>query len=207
MAVVRKTPRIGATGSFTVRVPFTLTANTAYTVRAIRSFQELSNDGVDVYQQLYVPLEISAARYEEDRLNDVHVITLYSRSGSYVYVPDSYIDSMPDGNQVDYGSVVIALKMGLLPLHLSYDDVIREIEDVVMQRVGVAVDVQVMSGPVKDGPITFQQHNQLETARLASIGSKESLAAKTRRQETEIVSLTDRLRTMEELAKNKGLLQ
>ena len=206
MAITRNMPMIGATGVYTVAAPFTLEASTVYVCRSVRSFSEMENAGTDVYALLYEPNGLAESVYEADRAADVHVASLYGRSGVFVNVPDSYITSMPTGDQVDYGSIVLAVKLGALPLYLTYDDALTEIVDVVQQRIGVTVSTDVMAGPLKGDPVTYQQHSQLETAREAARSGSTSLAAKNRALEGQVNSLTQLLQNAERILKANGLL-
>lgn len=206
MAVTRNTPSIGAVGTYVLATPFTLTEDIAHVCKAIRSFSEMEDSGDDVYALVYEANGLDSTVYQEDLEANVHIITLYGNDGVFTMVPDSYIESMPTGDYVNYGNVVIAMQLGALPLHLSYDDFISGVEALAVEHVGVSVETKVMYGVLKGSMITYSEHAQLELARAAARTAKMSTESKLATLKTENESLLQRLHNAESILRNAGLL-
>ena len=207
MALARKTPSIGATGTYTVSSPFSIDSTVIWTCTAIRSFQELANANIDPYTTYYEPNGISVDDYNLHQKNGVYIITLRSNLGVFLYIPDAYITTMPSGDSVEYGEMVLAINMGALPTYLKYDDLITAVTYEVNSRIGVTAGVEVMAGPIRSGTISFAEHAALEAARKATIAATESLPAENKRLQSEVDSLTQRLSDLEQVLIDNNLIQ
>ena len=110
-----KTPALNAQGIFTVSSPFTLKANTLYTCKAIRSFADLIDMGVDPFATYYQPAGLDQAAYKADLAAGANLITLMADAQPTVHLPDTYIAAYPEMGNVAYNEVVLAFSFGPLP--------------------------------------------------------------------------------------------
>lgn len=117
-------PPVGMVGTIVLTAPFTnaVVANLPYTVRSVTSLKAIAAEGKDPYALYYQDAGISADKYQEDLTNNVCIISLESSSGVWVYVPNSYLASLPLTGGAPYTTYLVAVNLGLLPdnLDLSY---------------------------------------------------------------------------------------
>lgn len=184
--MARLTPPIGATGKYTLKTPFVTIPLGNYSCKAIRTFDDIFKLNVDVFEQYYVPMGISAEDYELDRVAGACIITLISNNigveletdpayqDSIIYVPDTYILKFPDGNAVPYSHIVLSLSLGALPDYLELTDVMADIADLASQKVGVVPAVKIHKALSTD--IVSQEDSDIaEAGRQGAITNRETL--------------------------------
>ncbi len=186
MSDKRLTPPLYLKGAFVLLSPFNtdLRASTAYQCMAIRSFSDLyQKENVQAFETFYVPKGIDEATYNADAALGAAIITLMSDTGHLVYVPDTYIESMPEINIVPYNHVVASISLGILPdgLDLAF------LEDLIKGAIdeGLGIENPIVNFHIvpSESAITPQQHADNESARNARIVNRDTDRAK-------VVSLT-----------------
>lgn len=198
------TPPIDATGTFTVTSPFTLTANTLYTCRAIRSFQDLIADGVDIVATYYTPVGLTATDYQADLALNANIITLMATASPTVYIPDAWIASFPDMSNVAYSTMVLAVSLGPLPDSVDLTATQQAIQDSVSDLVGLTPTVTVFSVP-SDSVMTQDQATTAETARQAAITNRTTDHAQLLALQAQYATLLQQYQSLEAIVVAAGL--
>lgn len=169
------TPSLGLSGLFTLMAPFenALVANMIYKCSAIRTFSDLVNSGVDVYDAVYAPADITREKYEQDSLAGAVIVTFESDGGVPVYVPNSYISAAPEIGGVPYKAVLLSVPLAILPENIDLSAVKAKIADDVMDMLGVTSSVEVVFTSGRK-VVTRAQHEIIEATRQNNIARSET---------------------------------
>ena len=89
-----------------------------YQIESVTNYYNLITKGVDIYQNLYVPLGLSRAVYEKDAAtwkdNDIWYRLMNPMLPAQVYyVPTSIIEGIPDGNVTEYKRMHLVVDIGI----------------------------------------------------------------------------------------------
>lgn len=192
------TPAIRMRGRYTLKLPWVADPTKVYECEAIRSFDDLEKVGINVYETFYLPAGLqNGATYagvpfsfEAERQADINIVTLRSQNGDYLYVPDSYILSIPDMSGVQYSQMILSVNLGALPDYLDLAALKTDVGNRVTAMIGATATVLEHRSPSSNQP-TAAQHDVLEAARAAAITTTK----------------TDYVLLQEEIAKNALLAQ
>lgn len=202
---MRRTPPLLARGIYQLKSPYNASPTKVYICYAIRTFKDLYELGKDVYSEFYSPYGLSEVEFSEDREAGAAIITLISEDNQVIYVPDTYILSFPDMGDVGYQRVILSVDFGILPDYLSFDYTKQELEGVAAKVIGKTPDIELHVAPIS-GAVTPDQHETLESSRLANIELQTTDRAKYLRQLKINDALIERLQTLEQIAIDNGLL-
>lgn len=202
--LVPKTPALNTKGLYTLVAPFTLTANTIYICRAVRSYADLQDSGVDIFATYYDPLGLTQDAYKADVAAGASMITLMSDKQPTVHVPDTYIANFPDQTNVAYNEVVLAFSFGPLPDYLDLTAVMQSLSDGATAVIGVAPTVTSFVSP-STGVMTRAQADLAEAARQAKITDTSTTVAKLRASQAQVLKLQEQVNAMAKILIDHGL--
>jgi hypothetical protein len=139
-------PPLGATGLYRLKAPFdsALLEGVAYTCESVRSIQDITSDGIDVYAAYYQPYQLSQDDYNADVSNGARIVTLVASIGNKVNVPSTYIQGLPDINGVPYLGMMVALDLAVLPTNIDLTQLKQRLESTVMEVLGVATTMNTV---------------------------------------------------------------
>lgn len=166
--MARITPPLRIKGVFSLRAPFNANPNVAYTVQAIRSFEEIRARNTDPLTLIYTPVGLLAADYESDIAAGAVIVTLMSATEKPIYVPDTYIDSYPDMGNLDYNWLVASVSLGSLPSSFDTTLLKSQLANVVAGFIGVAPTVNIGVAALTE-VVSSETHAQLVAARKGAI--------------------------------------
>lgn len=210
------TPPMNARGTYQLLQPWIAPAQVIYTCKAIRSFADIYDDGVDVYNTYYAPLGLTQAQFQLDVVANANIITLIADSsdpntlfgGSYIiYVPDTYIQAYPSTSNVPYSRMAMCVDLGALPDYLDLTALQSQVTNVVSDTIGVVapnLNVYVYKAP-STGTVTGTQNNVLEAARLAAISNRTTDYALNKQLTTQVANLQQQITTLTNLLSSNGL--
>ncbi|WP_144106736.1 hypothetical protein [Paraburkholderia sp. BCC1886] len=134
------TPNLNSSGSWNLTAPFAalLTSNVSYKCVAIRSLSDLIAAGADPYSLYYSANGLTQADYQADVTAGASIVSLQSSSGSWVYVPTTYISQMPGQNNISCTSIVLGVNLGPLPDSLDLTFVKTQVANAVTDSLGVS---------------------------------------------------------------------
>lgn len=187
-------PFIGLTGTFELKAPYDklVTPNVLYTVRSIRTLNDILAAGDNPYEMYYKSMTLDKAVYENDLSNNVVILGLQAGAGEWIYVPLTYTAKAPNLSGVVYSTIVLGVSLGPIPDHYSLEALKTEMAQVVSNTLGVTPTVKgvMVAQPVM---LSYEQHTQLEEAKKAKKTLFETTSAKITRLEREL--RTERLKT------------
>lgn len=170
-------PRPGDRGTFNLKAPWVITQQGDYTCHAVRSFTEFAKNNVDVYKMFYQAKGLSEEQYRLDSAAGVVIVALRSSSGNFIYVPSSYILSVPNGNGYAYSQRILTIELGALPIDLSTEALRGDIQTLVNNRFGVNPIVGEAELPISE-IVTPENHAAIEAGRrgrISEVGNIESM--------------------------------
>lgn len=177
----RITPPIDASGLFVLLPPFTTIPGVTYTVKAIRTFDDIYRLNVDVFKNYYEPKGLSEAIFNADVAAGALMITLMANEiglelspsdpNTIIYVPDTYISHFPDGNDVPYSHIVLSASLGALPDYLDLSDIMSQIGTDISEKIGVTPIVNINKAKL-NGVVPTADHIAFEIGREAAITNR-----------------------------------
>lgn len=162
---IQVTPPIGAKGLFDLSAPFDqfIDKGEEYTCQGIRRIRDYVAANEDVKELVYVNYGIEAT-YEEDYLKDEVIISLQSRKGHWLYVPQRYVVSYPSGNGHEYRACSLVFALPSLPVNMDLDTIRSEIQSYITGRLGVDCVSRVVETS-KEVLVSDAVHNTSEVNR------------------------------------------
>lgn len=172
----QRTPPQRARGLWKIRLPFRINQDHEYTCVAIRTFDDMVNDGLDPYTQIYKPVglqdgvtvEDHVFNFGEERLRGINIISLMNPKGEIYHVPDNYILSFPTSTNVVYEHFILSASLGALPEDIDLAMAVQAVKDSIGRYFGIDPVVNVHRAETLTSP-TYEQHLELERVRLAAI--------------------------------------
>ena len=205
--MAKKTPPLLTKGRYQLKAPFSADATKIYICKAIRSFADIYELGRDVFTSYYEPKGLTQTEFEADRQEKANIITLMTESqDEVIYVPDTYILSYPNMNDISYSRIVLSLSFGALPDYLSLENAQDQIAGVASDIIGKEPDVALHKAPHAEA-ITPSEHETLEANRLAAIENRQTEYARIQELQDQNDALQQRVNALEQLAINNGLLE
>lgn len=172
-------PPIGASGIYKLASPFSvkLQSGMSYRCEAVRRVIDFQELGVDVYEEFYLPENLSREQYEQDVSNQVAIVSLVASSGHFVHVPSTYILAYPDISGVPYTVMVLGLELGAIPNYMDLTGLKVAITELVRDTIGVTSQCRevVISAVQK---LSQSDHDALENARRSAITNSQTSRAK-----------------------------
>lgn len=200
-----KTPVLNSRGLFSVSSPFVLAPNTLYTCKAIRSFADLIDMGVDPFATYYQPQGLDQAAYKADVAAGANIITLMADANPTIHIPDTYIAAYPEMGTVAYNEVVLAFSFGPLPDFLDLTGVKQALAERATEVIGKAPTVTEFVSP-STGAMTQAQSDAAEIARQAAITDGTSTYAKYQAALAQITLLQEQIAAMTTILTANGLI-
>lgn len=170
------TPGIRLRGRYILKTPWVANPGKVYECEAIRSFDDLAKLGVDPYETFYLPAGLVNGQpydsvtfsFDAERQADANIVTLRSDDGEYLYVPDTYILSIPNMGGVKYDQVVLSVNLSAIPGYLDLSPLKTDLANRVSQIIGISTTVEENRVASSNQP-SSAAHDAAEAARTAAI--------------------------------------
>ena len=207
------TPPYGARGIYTLGGPWATQAppQVVYTCIAIRSFEDIYNENLDVFGTYYQPMGLTQTAFTADTAANANIITLQADSkdptqlfggSSTIYVPDTYITSYPNQAVYTYQRIVLSADLGSLPDTLDCTELSNQVSTLCSNLIGVNAAVLINKAPTTNS-VTATENAALEAARLGAITLNTSEHARLISAQNQIALLTAKLTAiMQAMAKS-----
>lgn len=166
--MARVTPSLGLTGRFTVKPPFVLEPAMIYEVIAVRKFEDLQVLGQDVFEDYYVPVGLQRTDFTADSREGACLVTFVDTNDRYVYIPDTYITSMPSSDNIPYQHLVVSISLGPFPEYVDLTHLLATLKATAEGILGVVATPLVHVAPTRN-IISSSVHEGLEVARTNKI--------------------------------------
>lgn len=202
---MRRTPPLLARGIYQLKEPWNALGSKVYICYAVRSFKDLYELGKDVYSEFYKPKGLDRTVFENDHQENAAIVTLISEDNDVIYVPDTYILSFPDMGEVVYQRVIMSVDFGILPDYLSFDFTMQELAATGSDVIGKSPITSLHVAPIS-GAVTPDEHQTLESSRLANIATQDTDRALYLNQLRVNDDLVARIQSLEQILVNNGLI-
>lgn len=142
-------PVLGMHGLFTFKTPFdTEEYKVPLTVIALRTFQDLQSEQIDVLNLIYKKASLKDTDYQRDLENKEDTVAIFKDGSNQIYrIPISYITNTPisDGELFEYR--FMGFSLGYVPANFDIGNLTKEVEDLVLKNLGVKTKLV----PIKTG--------------------------------------------------------
>ena len=194
-------PYVGTKGIFTFLSPVDkIIPEVELTVQGIRSIENLSVSGVNVYEYIYKPLNISENDYKNDMINNVPIVEFNDPEGKYYAVPASYILSVPDISGVNYKKKIIAIDIDLIKDNEDITYFLKELKDLTLQELGIEPSVKLIdASPVIK--VSKEDDALITKKRKANLAGKKSVFVKLKECENLTKLLSKQVNILSKLVK------
>lgn len=169
--MARVTPPIGAKGLFKVRSPYAVSAAAIYWVGAVRTYEELIAAKIDPLTQVYTPVGMGQADYNQDIIEGAQVITLLSNVRPPLHIPDTYILEYPNMSIVPHSWIVCTVSCGILPDTYDLTRMQQTVAIAVSEYTGVQANVTISTAPTTDS-VTEAAYLEAKAVRDAALLNK-----------------------------------
>jgi hypothetical protein len=201
------TPTIGLKGRYTLAAPYdTLVLPTGlYECIAVRKFEDLLVLTVDVFADYYEPYGLLQSDYQADNRNGASIVTFVDVNDNYVYVPDTYILSIPSMDNVAYQHVVISLSLGPFPEYVGLTDLSTKLKELTETTIGVDTTPLVHVAPTRN-VMPSALHEGMEVARTNRIVGSQTERAKRIALEAQLVAARAEIAALQQILVDNGLV-
>ena len=191
-------PIVGVKGKFTTASPYSTLVSSAidYECIAVQEFKHLNALGTDVYETVYLPVQLTRDNAAEDEKSGVRIVTLMTAAGVNVKVPSRYITGIPDSTSLRYVNTSIVALLSAMPENTSISTLTTTIAALIENTLGIKPNVKLVKYGVSEA-VTEIEHQAIIASRNRRITTqtnpvKEALdyrtkyeAEKTKREELE----------------------
>ncbi|ECG1252528.1 hypothetical protein DRU65_02410 [Salmonella enterica subsp. enterica] len=198
------TPQVNLEGLFKVKAPYTLADKVIYRVDAVQNFPKLQRNNIDVYNKYYKPVGLTRDDYISDANVEASIVTLKSRDGQVYELPDTYIETYPGLNGLNYRRNVVVIDLALIPEYVDVTLLTNDLKSILERGLGIDARVDITSMDY-EGTVTEEEHLQMEAVRKAKIREQVPLTeqvATLTKQNQELQALND---AMLKILKDNGL--
>jgi hypothetical protein len=213
MAYPQLTPSHRARGVWKLRTPFAVVTDVEYTCIAIRTFDDMYNDGIDPYKEIYVPVGLSDGvaigtetfSFAQERLLGINIISLADPKGQVYHVPDNYILSYPTTSGILYEHFIMSASLGALPSTIDMTDAQTAMKQSIKDSFGVDATINVHRVSTLTSP-TYEEHLELERIREAAKKIDNTLVAKNEELERKLTLANDTVQTLTQILIDNNLM-
>ncbi|EKG5865224.1 hypothetical protein O3354_002485 [Salmonella enterica subsp. enterica serovar Newport] len=198
------TPQVNLEGLFKVKTPYMLPDKVIYRVDAVQNFPKLQRNNIDVYNKYYKPVGLTRDDYISDANVEASIVTLKSRDGQVYELPDTYIETYPGLNGLNYRRNVVVIDLALIPEYVDVTLLTNDLKSILERGLGIDARVDITSMDY-EGTVTEEEHLQMEAVRKAKIREQVPLTeqvATLTKQNQELQALND---AMLKILKDNGL--
>lgn len=159
------TPPIGSKGTFSLAAPFDRLADggVEYTCMEVRKLSGYLASNENPEELIYKKYGIED-RYKDDMAKDAYIVSLQSRRGHWLYVPEDFILNLPAGSGHRYRAVSLAVSMPPLPSATDFTILKEDIIQLIKARLGVNAKVALVETSLTT-LVSDERHIEVSTSR------------------------------------------
>lgn len=178
-------PPIGTRGIYAFIPPFDQYCDTGveYTCQGLRRISEYIASNEDVKALVYTKYGIEQS-YDEAVEKDYTIVSLQSRKGHWLYVPENYISNHPSGDGVQYRTVMLTCALPSIPVSTDLSNVMIDVASLVKTSLGVDAKINYVE---TSRIVLVSQAKHIETA------TRRSIAATRPNNHSEVLRLTQKV--------------
>lgn len=200
-------PPIGTKGPYKLLEPFAASMQPLeiYELNAVRYFEDIENNGGNVFDLYYKPFGLTEANVATDRQNRVAILTLLTMKYPPIYVPTSYVNGYPNLDSKPYSQYILTLSLGPLPNDVILDPTKTAVANAVSDFLGVTPEVFVGVMPLSD-VVTPEDDANREVTRQAAIKNRTTDFARLWEAQNTIASLNQQIQIYQKICKDNGYI-
>jgi hypothetical protein len=181
-------------------------AGTIFVCEAIRTFPEIEQESVDVYNTYYLPYEVTAAAFKADAIEGACIITIISQDqNTVIHVPDTYILYCPTDDLVSQDHIVLSASLGILPAYYDLLALRSTLSSKVSEVLGITTTFHE-NRAISVGAISPTDNDIAEAAREANKIFQRSPEAELRDANAKIANLQTLLDNAYQVMRANGLI-
>lgn len=194
-------PQTGLQGRWEVKDPFVVRPGTLYRLEAVRSFTDLENNGINIFETYYGPMGIARDVFNKDKRDGALLFSLLSATEAPIYIPSSFVTAFPSLDSIQYHHVVMSASIGALPVTTSLDHLETQVANVISDTIGVKPTIHFGVMPLLS-VVTPIQHETNEAKREAAIKNRTTDYARLAEEQRKNALLSQRLAVAEQIIKD-----
>ncbi len=172
-------PTVGSSGYFDLRSPFDtkILSGERYTCQAVRRISDYLANNETPLETIYVDAGLTEVEYEVDLKKDMYIVSLQAGTGHWVYVPASYINTLPIVNGIPYRTLMIGVALPAMPADKDFSNIQTAISNLVTDTLGVTPNIKLVETS-KTLLLDSAKHDILQSQRNAIISNSGTDRAK-----------------------------
>jgi hypothetical protein len=198
---------VGMKGVVIATAPFDVVINPRLIQQciAVKTINGLLAEGFEPYTDIYERFGISEDQFNIDADSNVRIITFQDATGEINYVPEIYIQSLPDANGVPYRCVMLGISLSAIPDNMDVSDLKTELSDIIFNYLGVRSEVkEVVYG--EPSILSQEEHAAVEQARVTNITNNVSSRLRVSQLESTTADLYQKIQVLETFIKDNIIL-
>lgn len=206
--MARVTPRIRAEGRYVLRAPWdtVIPPGMIFVCEAIRTFPEIEQESIDVYETYYAPYGVSKSNFSSDEREGACVITIISQDGTVViHVPDTYILYCPTDELVSLDHIALSTSLGFIPGYYDLTGIKSLLASKIEEALGITTTVVENRVP-SVGTLSQTDNDIAEAARDTIKIFQKSPEAELREANKKILDLQAKLEEAYDVMRDNGLI-
>lgn len=172
-------PTVGSSGYFDLRSPFDtkILSGERYTCQAVRRISDYLANNETPLETIYIDAGLTEVEYEVDLKKDMYIVSLQAGTGHWVYVPASYINTLPIVNGIPYRTLMIGVALPAMPADKDFSNIQTAISNLVTDTLGVTPNIKLVETS-KTLLLDSAKHDILQSQRNAIISNSGTDRAK-----------------------------
>jgi hypothetical protein len=167
----------------------------------VETINGLIAKGDDPFADIYEPAGLTDSQFNADSDAGIRIITLQAATGEILYIPEIYIEAIPDANGVPYRIVMLGISLSAIPDDMDITDLKTEISDMVFNYIGVRSEIkEVVYG--EPSILTQEEHTAVDQARISHITNNVSSRLRVTQLEAIVSDLTIKIQALENYIKD-----
>lgn len=164
-------PMLGAFGLWKLKTPWVTNNNLMYRCIALRRVEDLTKQGINIFKTYYEPMGLTQTEYTADLAVNVTFVSLLGTNGSKIYVPSTYVESIPDQTANVYDYTTVTVDLGPQPNSLDLSPLMDQLRSVSADFTGIdRENIMLSVGRAQSTTVlTQEQHVASEEARLLKV--------------------------------------
>jgi hypothetical protein len=166
-------PTIGSAGSFKLLAPFDkmITDGVRYTCQAIRTLNDYLANNENPKTDIYDLYKIPETDYDKDLQENMHIVSLQSDIGHWLYVPARYIATYPLVNGTPYRSFAMVVSLPSFPTDRDLSFLQTEVNNLCKDTLGVVPQTKFVETS-RVVLVSAAKHNSTSAERNLTVQNK-----------------------------------
>lgn len=167
----------------------------------VETIDGLLAKGDDPFTDIYEPVGLTEDQFNVDSDAGIRIITFQAATGEILYVPEVYIEAIPDANGVPYRCVMLGISLSAIPDDMDITDIKTEISDMVFNYIGVRSEIKEVAYG-EPSILSPEEHAAVEQARISHITNNVSSRLRVTQLEAMVSDMSIKIQALENYIKD-----